>query len=65
MTEDVANAAQPIYALLCAEAAKGKIVQNDDTKARIIQLLKKISKNKRPKKRMKEQGFLRQLFCPH
>ncbi len=38
MTEDVANVAQPIYGLLCTEAAKGKIVQNDDTKARVLKL---------------------------
>lgn len=44
MTEDVADAAQPIYALLCAEAAKGKIVQNDDTTARILSLKKEESK---------------------
>lgn len=42
MTEDVANAAQPIYAILCAEAAKGKIIQNDDTKARVQSLMQEI-----------------------
>ncbi|MCB1113074.1 MAG: IS66 family transposase [Chlamydiia bacterium] len=38
MTEDVANAAQPIYAMLCSEAAKGDLIQNDDTTARILNI---------------------------
>lgn len=38
MTEDVADAAQPIYAVLCEEAAKGKIIQNDDTTTRVLDL---------------------------
>jgi transposase len=38
MTEEVADAAQPIYAVLCEEAAKGKIIQNDDTTARVVGL---------------------------
>lgn len=47
MTEAVADAAQPLYALLCAEAAKGKIVQNDDTTARVLSLKQEIKEDKR------------------
>jgi hypothetical protein len=46
MTEDVADALQPIYGVICSEAAKGKIVQNDDTKARIRDLEQEINEEK-------------------
>lgn len=47
MTEDVADAVQPIYAVLCAEAAKGQILQNDDTTARILSLKQEIKEKER------------------
>jgi len=40
MTEEVADDLLPIYASLCAEAAQGKLIHNDDTKARILSIMK-------------------------
>lgn len=40
MTEDVADAVQPIYALLCEYASTAELLQNDDTKARILSVIK-------------------------
>lgn len=40
MTEDVADALQPAYAVMCEHAANADIVQNDDTKARILSIMK-------------------------
>lgn len=40
MTRDVANDLLPLYALLCTQAAQGKIIHNDDTKARILSHIK-------------------------
>lgn len=40
MTEDVADAVQPIYAVLCDHASAAELVQNDDTKARILSVMK-------------------------
>ena len=40
MTEDVADAVQPAYALMCEHAATAELVQNDDTKARILSVMK-------------------------
>ena len=40
MTEDVADAVQPVYATMCAHAATAELVQNDDTKARILSVMK-------------------------
>lgn len=36
MTENVANDLQPIYSILCKEAASADVVHNDDTKAKIL-----------------------------
>ncbi len=35
MTEEVADAVQPLYAALCREAADAELVHNDDTGAKI------------------------------
>ena len=40
MTEDVANAVQPVYAAMCEYAAVAELIQNDDTKARILSVIK-------------------------
>lgn len=42
MTEDVANAAMPIYAAMCQEAANAELIQNDDTSARILSVMKEL-----------------------
>ena len=48
MTEDVADAVQPIYATICMEAADAELVHNDDTAAKILSREKelKTSENK-------------------
>lgn len=46
MTEEVANATLPVYALLCKEAASADLLHNDDTRAKILsreEELKKLS----------------------
>jgi transposase len=43
MTEDVANAAQPVYAALCEEAANAEILHNDDTTAKILSRMKELN----------------------
>jgi hypothetical protein len=40
MTEDVADAVQPVYAIMCQQAAAAELIQNDDTKARILSVMK-------------------------
>lgn len=40
MTEDVADAVQPVYAVMCMCASAAELVQNDDTKARILSIMK-------------------------
>jgi len=40
MTEDVADAVQPVYAHMCECASGAELVQNDDTKARILSVMK-------------------------
>jgi transposase len=40
MTEDVADAVQPVYAVICEHASGAELVQNDDTKARILSVMK-------------------------
>jgi transposase len=39
MTEEVANDLLPVYAVLCTKAAQGKLLHNDDTKARVLSIL--------------------------
>lgn len=36
MTEETADSVHPVYALLCEEAAKADLLQNDDTTAKIL-----------------------------
>ena len=40
MTEEVADAVQPVYAVICEHASAAELVQNDDTKARILSVMK-------------------------
>ena len=42
MTEDVADALQPIYAVLCKEAAQAELVHNDDTAAKILSRMQEL-----------------------
>jgi transposase len=42
MTEDVADALQPIYSILCKEAAQAGLIHNDDTKARILSRIQEL-----------------------
>ena len=42
MTEDVADAVQPIYAALCREAANAELVHNDDTTVKILSRMKEL-----------------------
>lgn len=42
MTEDVADDLQPIYSILCKEAATADLVHNDDTKAKIISRMQEL-----------------------
>lgn len=45
MTEDVADDLQPIYSLLCKEAAAADLVHNDDTKAKMISRMQELKNN--------------------
>lgn len=36
MTEETADSVHPVYAILCQEASKAKLLQNDDTTAKIL-----------------------------
>lgn len=40
MTEDVADVVQPVYAVMCEHASAAELVQNDDTTARILSVMK-------------------------
>jgi len=42
MTEDVADDLQPIYSILCKEAAAADLVHNDDTKAKILSRMQEL-----------------------
>ena len=42
MTEDVADAVQPVYAALCEEAANAEVLHNDDTAAKILSRMKEL-----------------------
>lgn len=45
MTEDAADDLQPIYSILCKEAALADLVHNDDTKAKIISRMQELKDN--------------------
>lgn len=47
MTEEVADALQPVYAVMCEHASAAELVQNDDTKARILSVMKDREERKR------------------
>ncbi len=57
MTEDVANAVQPVYALLCKHAASAELIQNDDTKARILSIMEDREKRKGTEEEDKRSGI--------
>lgn len=42
MTEDVADALQPVYGMLCKEAAEAELVHNDDTSAKILSRMQEL-----------------------
>lgn len=42
MTENVADALQPVYAMLCLEAANAELLHNDDTTAKILSRMKEL-----------------------
>src|SRR5262249_1904985 len=46
MTHDVASQAEPIFAKLCELAANADCIHNDDTTARILELMKENEKEK-------------------
>ena len=51
MTNDVAECLEPIFEALIIEAAKGECLHNDDTKARILDLILENKSRKEEKKR--------------
>ena len=57
MTEDVADAVQPVYALLCKHAASAELIQNDDTKARILSIMEDREKRKGTEEEDKRSGI--------
>lgn len=44
MTEDVANALQPIHSVLCQMASNAPLIHNDDTTAKILSRMKELKK---------------------
>ena len=56
MTKDLSENLLPIYASLCTEAAKGKILQNDDTTAKILSLMKERKEAEGTEKEEKRKG---------
>lgn len=57
MTEDVADAVQPVYSILCELAASAELVQNDDTKARILSVMKDRAERKGTESEDKRKGI--------
>ena len=56
MTRDLAESLLPIYASMCSNAAKGKILQNDDTTAKILSLMKEREEAEGTEKEDKRKG---------
>jgi transposase len=56
MTEDVADAVQPVYAFMCGCAATAELVQNDDTKARILSVMRDREERKGTEEEDKRTG---------
>lgn len=57
MTENVADALQPVYAVMCEYASKAELMQNDDTKARILSVMKDRENRKGTKDEDKRSGI--------
>ena len=57
MTRDVADAAQSVYATMCECAAAAELVQNDDTKARVLSIMKDREEKKGTKQEDKRTGI--------
>ena len=56
MTEDVSEDLLSIYAAMCASAAKGKLIQNDDTKAIVLSIMEEREKKKGTSEEEKRKG---------
>jgi len=56
MTEDVSEDLLPIYAVMCASAAKGKLIQNDDTRAMVLSIMEEREKKKGTAEEEKRKG---------
>jgi len=57
MTEDVADAVQPVYAVMCQQASTAELVQNDDTTARILSVMKDREERKGTEEEDKRTGI--------
>jgi len=57
MTEDVADAVQPVYAVMCEQAAAAELIHNDDTKARILSVMKDREERKGTAEEDKRKGI--------
>jgi transposase len=57
MTEDVADAVQPVYAVICEHASNAELLQNDDTKARVLSIMKDREERKGTAKEDKRTGI--------
>ena len=56
MTEDVADAALPVYAEMCTLASEAELFHNDDTKARVLSIMEE-RKNKEEEKKNERTGI--------
>lgn len=56
MTGDLSDDLLPVYAVMCAQAAKGKLIQNDDTKARVLSVMAEREKKKGTSKEDQRKG---------
>lgn len=56
MTNELTNDLLPIYAILCIKAAQGEILQNDDTKARILSIMEERKAKKAAGEEEKRRG---------
>jgi len=61
MTEDVADALQPAYAVMCEHAANADIVQNDDTMARVLSIMKERNDHEEKRKGIFTTGIIAKL----
>jgi transposase len=56
MTEDVADAMQPVYNVLCQCAADADVIHNDDTTARVLSIMKEREEAEGTSKEDKRKG---------